>query len=736
MFKSVLPRKILTRFFMAFCIFLVALLLCAVPIINRNAQKMEKANLQIYTDTLNHNLNLVNNQLQALQAQLLNWGKSNEGFQKFCESEGETDYITLRSLHSALQEMITDYTYAQDVVLLTRNNYIITRHQTVVDRLKLLDPFFQHTLIIPEVNSPETFRKLAEKGIECLPVSSAVYGRYNALLLFQTIWYGNVHPAATAMIAVDVERILSAIAPDGLLEASSVQIFWKEQPVYETGALSPDAAHMTLHAQGSTPGISVTISVPRAMLNAGVYDTIQTMWVLVLAALLGGLALALFFMLRMGRPMRTLVQKARKLAPSLSSNDEYDYLSKTLEQLDSSLKQRSKELDSQRRILQNSFLEKALLGNLTSQGTKKDFQALFPHFPQRYHLALLHLPTINNVPSEYTVNVVLSRQLMVDELLAKQFAVELYHFNITPNLIALILPDELNGPASMESFQAAFQKEFQLPLNIYLSQSENGAEGLSEAYAHAKRIQRLAAGYIEKRVWSLGNFPQQEWASNTDYSVFQHLYEAINLGETETAVRCLRQIQFNLNDQSSAEEAISAQPFRRTLHFLHSILIRVKQEHFSELSVMQLPPPDLDQPLAAYFSKLEEYTVMLSDALNKTPRQRTAFGEDIVAYVDQHFTDPELYQKTVADYFHLSEKTLQSAVRSVTQMSFAEYLEKKRLDLAHQLLIKTELSVKDISQQAGFALYNTFYKAFKRRWDCSPTEYQLQYRGAQPPKES
>jgi len=727
MLKSILPRRMLTRFFMAFCIFLAALLVCAIPIISYNAQRMEKANLQIYTDTLTHNLGLVNDQLQALQAQLLNWGKRSETFQQFCRNEGEIDYITLRSLHSALQQMITDHSYARDVVLLTQNNYIITRHQMAVDRMNLLDTFFQQVLVIPEVTSPETFRALAEKGIACLPVVSSVYARYDALLLFQTIWYGSVHPAATAMIAVDVERILTAISPDGLLDAGSVQIFWKEQLIYETDDLAQNVPHTTLTAQSRTPGISVTVSVPRSMINAGVQGTINTMWALVLAALLGGLALTLFFMLRMGKPMRSLVQKARNLAPSLSSNDEYDYLSKTLEQLDASLKQRSEELVSQRRILQNSFLEKALLGNLTSRRTKEDFQALFPHFPQCYHLALLHLPIITNVPSEYTVNFALSKQLMVEQLLAKQFSVDLYHFNITPNLIALILPDELNAPQAMETFHDAFQREFQLPLNIYLSQSENGADGLSEAYAHAKRIQRLAAGYIEKRVWKLGNFPQQEWASNTDYSVFQQLYEAIIQGETETAVRCLRQIQVNLNDHSSAEEALSAQPFRRTLHFLHSILIRVKQERFSELCAVQLASPDLDQPLAAYFAKLEEYTVLLSDSLRAARRKPTAFGEDIVAYVDQHFTDPELYQKTVSDYFHISEKTLQSAVRSATQLSFAEYLEKKRLDLAHQLLLKTDLNVKEIGLQAGFALYNTFYKAFKRRWNCSPSEYRLQY---------
>lgn len=264
-------------------------------------------------------------------------------------------------------------------------------------------------------------------------------------------------------------------------------------------------------------------------------------------------------------------------------------------------------------------------------------------------------------------------------------------------------------------------------MNVYVVHSDNGADGLSEAYAHAKRILRLAAGYIEKRVWSIGNFPKQENLSGTDYSLFQQLYEAIKQGETEAAVRFLHQIHINLRDQSLPEDVLSAQPYRRTLQFLHSIFIRIKQEHFQELCAVQLFPPDLDQPLADYFSRLEEYTIELSNAIMSIKHSPTTFGADIVAYVDQHYTDPNFYQKTVSDYFNISEKALQSAVRSATQLSFAEYLEKKRLDLAHQLLLKTDLNVKDIGLQAGFALYNTFYKAFKRRWGCSPSEYRLQY---------
>lgn len=729
--KLSLPRRIITRFFAAFCLFLVALLLCASPIISHSARVMEERNLQVYHDTLLHNLGLVNSQLQTLQTQLLFFGQSNTDFQKLCREES-IDYMALRDTHSALKQMLTDGSRARDVVVVTKNNHVITRGQTVVDRLGLMDLFFNQMLVLPNVHSLDDFRILAKRQAIYLPIFSDAYGSYDALIFFQPILNKMGQPAATAMLAVDVEDILGAVAPDGILQTSNIQISWLNQFVCQIDNAEANQPSTTLTIHSDAPGLSFSFDIPQHLINAGVQNVIYTMWVLVVAALLGGLLLILFFLVRMGNPLGDLVQKVSELVPEVHSKNEYELISTAMEQLNTALSQQGEELDVQRKALKNSFLERALLGNITSRVTKKDFMALFPDFPQNYHLALLHLNFDRHVSNEHTMNLALSKQLMIDQLLTRQFTQPLYHFPVTPNLTAVILPDSLGGMDAIESLHAAFVKDYHLPMNVYVVHSDNGADGLSEAYAHAKRILRLAAGYIEKRVWSIGNFPKQESISGTDYSLFQQLYEAVKQAETEAAVRFLHQIHVNLRDQSSPEEVLSAQPYRRTLQFLHSILIRIKQEHFEDLCAIQLFSPDLDQPLAAYFACLEEYTITLSEALRVIKRSPTTFGADIVAYVDQHFTNPDFYQKTVADYFNIFEKTLQAAVRSATQLSFAEYLEKKRLDLAHQLLLKTDLNVKDIGQQAGFALYNTFYKAFKRRWGCSPSEYRLQYT-ANPP---
>lgn len=121
---------------------------------------------------------------------------------------------------------------------------------------------------------------------------------------------------------------------------------------------------------------------------------------------------------------------------------------------------------------------------------------------------------------------------------------------------------------------------------------------------------------------------------------------------------------------------------------------------------------------------IDGYVATLCSLREAASRQPVAFSAEIVRYVDANFTRPELYLKSVTEHFNLSEKALQLAVRDATDMSFAEYLETRRLEMACRLLLQTDLSVAEVAEQSGFALYNTFYKSFKRHFDCSPNEYR------------
>ncbi|MDD5898361.1 MAG: helix-turn-helix transcriptional regulator, partial [Clostridia bacterium] len=70
----------------------------------------------------------------------------------------------------------------------------------------------------------------------------------------------------------------------------------------------------------------------------------------------------------------------------------------------------------------------------------------------------------------------------------------------------------------------------------------------------------------------------------------------------------------------------------------------------------------------------------------------------------------------------VSSRSLQSAVRHLTGMSFREYVIDRRIAKAKHLLLETQLTVSEISEQCGYASVNAFYKSFKKACMVSPNE--------------
>ena len=92
-----------------------------------------------------------------------------------------------------------------------------------------------------------------------------------------------------------------------------------------------------------------------------------------------------------------------------------------------------------------------------------------------------------------------------------------------------------------------------------------------------------------------------------------------------------------------------------------------------------------------------------------------------MAYIDAHICDVELSARTVAERFSLPERELQALTRAAEGVSFFDYVENRRMARAREQILTTDLPVHQIATNCGFALTNSFYKAFKRRFGTSPS---------------
>lgn len=93
----------------------------------------------------------------------------------------------------------------------------------------------------------------------------------------------------------------------------------------------------------------------------------------------------------------------------------------------------------------------------------------------------------------------------------------------------------------------------------------------------------------------------------------------------------------------------------------------------------------------------------------------------IIRYLNEHITE-ELCLDAIASHFFTSKFHLSKSFRKYTGISIYQYIMKKRLTIARDLL-RSGIPVTTACLECGFGDYSNFLKAFKREYDKNPKEY-------------
>lgn len=100
---------------------------------------------------------------------------------------------------------------------------------------------------------------------------------------------------------------------------------------------------------------------------------------------------------------------------------------------------------------------------------------------------------------------------------------------------------------------------------------------------------------------------------------------------------------------------------------------------------------------------------------------------EVTNYIDSHRSD-DLTVEQLADLAGFSKFHFERLFKSYMGISCYQYITKRRVLMAQELLGDTDMSVMDIALQSGFFSLSTFNRVFKDINNCSPTEYRKLYR--------
>lgn len=95
----------------------------------------------------------------------------------------------------------------------------------------------------------------------------------------------------------------------------------------------------------------------------------------------------------------------------------------------------------------------------------------------------------------------------------------------------------------------------------------------------------------------------------------------------------------------------------------------------------------------------------------------------VIKHVELHYSEPTTVNE-MAKLAGFSESHFMRFFKEVFGVSFITYLNDYRLSMAARLLLSTEESVLEISQQVGYENLSHFNRQFKRKYTKTPREYR------------
>jgi AraC-like DNA-binding protein len=96
-------------------------------------------------------------------------------------------------------------------------------------------------------------------------------------------------------------------------------------------------------------------------------------------------------------------------------------------------------------------------------------------------------------------------------------------------------------------------------------------------------------------------------------------------------------------------------------------------------------------------------------------------------YLEENYCDYTFSVQGMAAHFEVSTSHLSYFFKKAAGTTVLDYVNNKRLDRAMQLLVSTDLSIKDVVSSIGFSDTSTFIKKFKKHCGMTPGRYKEQF---------
>lgn len=209
------------------------------------------------------------------------------------------------------------------------------------------------------------------------------------------------------------------------------------------------------------------------------------------------------------------------------------------------------------------------------------------------------------------------------------------------------------------------------------------------------------------------------------FDLHLQLSAAIRKGDKEEAGSRIREIVAGLSGQPLDIDMGE----RLSFDLVHTVMKTLAE---SGVELPEEAAASLTKLFAARFETIAELETAVigfcrgvcDDIASRKESKNAGLLEQALAYIDGHYTDAGLSSEGIADTLGVSRSYLSRYFKDQTGIPLMQYVDGIRMTKAKELLIGTDLKIKDIVERVGLTDPNNFFRKFKKREGVTPLEYR------------
>ncbi|MBQ8815397.1 MAG: helix-turn-helix transcriptional regulator [Lachnospiraceae bacterium] len=711
------PGKSIVRWFLiCFLSFSLIFLITLLPLISYCRSVFTDLEIKKSTQQMDFGISQLENTVNGVNSAAYNL-KSDIRFLPFFYRESDYSSITVsvrNQMMSYLNGLMFPLTLVSDCTLQFSENTVITPTRTMFDENYL---FYPDRFKVDDLTYEEWTALLSENDTGFLPVShvTTTNGAYDALIYSLPIMNGRYF-----YVCLKMDDIKRALIDTDMLDSCYLTLTDLDGHTLHTDLSDSPENYHSVTQRTSVGQLSVTVHIPKSALSSKMTPLYYFLGVYLLLCIVV-LCVTVFIGSHLSsKPLLQIIRMLEHSEPQSIDFPEgadskkqvqpfhygFHYIQNRVQSYETNLNTYRNTIATQAKVLQARFLEKALHGSLTTDKEFEQFFSYFPDFPESYCLIQFGLIEQSDENGTLYPDALSMIQIYLENSLPKAYLQQLNSSEL------LMIIDEEDAEEYSHIINYLIE-------NINREEPSYHAWGItSKCYSHPKSLPtaywQLQDLYSRISTESLSGLCTASDVQNIRRAGFQlsdilSIHTAITSGNRELA---LLKLQSYSENQSTNN--------RPTFELLRSILLCIKRDYVDLLIDEDIPTY---RPHLSLYDALENTVVLFCDRIQaiKTQAEIDPFIEKVKAYIDLHFTEDDLCLTKLADCFQCSSSKIQKAFSKEVGVAVSVYIEKKRMELANQLLLEGEYSVTEVGRKCGFANDNTFYKAYRRVFGHAPT---------------